>query len=256
MLVRFGRYVLTSKLFLAWQDRETRRWHTIGLLTAIDSGSYEFVFTNGVTHLRSVPSNLFKMEPGERFLSTDLMPLFKNKLPPRTRTDFAKIAHWVGLDGKEDEFTLLKGFGLIAGTDGLMVYPEPKVEDGSYTVDFFVHGMRHMHSDVANWCTGRSEGEMLLPLLDVKNPVDTSAVALRDKNETIIVGYVPTFYADDLYRILRHKEVARDAEIRIRRINTDAPIQLRLLCRFTARTKENFRPLDTSDHQPLVATMA
>jgi hypothetical protein len=246
---------LTDRLFLAWQDQDTRRWHTIGQLTAMGD-SYEFVFTKGVKYLRSLPSTLFKMKPGERFRSANLMPLFKNKIPPSGRADFAKIAHWVGLEGGEDEFTLLKRFGLIAGTDSLMVYPEPNVEDGRYTVDFFVHGMRYMHDDVAKWCNSLSERDVLLPLLDVKNPVDPTAVALRGKEGTVIVGYVPTFYANDLYRILRHEDDAQDAKIRVRRINLDAPIQLRLLCRFTAQVGEGFRTLDTDDHQPLLVVAA
>jgi hypothetical protein len=240
---------------LAWQDQDTRRWHTIGLLTATGDG-YEFVFTKGVKYLRSMPSNLFNMKPGERFRSANLMPLFLNKIPPRARTDFAKIAHWVGLEGSENEFTLLKRFGLIAGTDALMVYPEPMVDDGHYTVDFFVHGMRHMHDDAPKWCKSLSEGDELLPLLDVKNPVDPSAVALRGKDGTIIVGYVPAFYANDLYRILRHKDAAQDAKITVQRNNSDAPIQLRLFCRFAAQVGGGFRALDTNDHEPLLVVPA
>src|SRR5258708_39950093 len=113
-----------------------------------------------------------------------------------------------------------------------MVYPEPKVGGGKYELEFFVHGIRHMHPDVLKWCDDLEPGARLLPLLDVQNPVDNYAVALRSDTNTVLVGYVPTFYAWDLKRIPSDEALCATAKITVVRNNKDAPIQLRVLCRF------------------------
>jgi hypothetical protein len=149
--------------------------------------------------------------------------LFKNKLPPRGRTDFAKMARWLNLCGDEDEFVLLSKCGLIPGTDSVLVYPEPGLSEGRYQLEFFVHGIRHMHSSASKWCEEVEQGERLFPLLDVQNPVDPNAVALRTANN-VLIGYVPTLYTGDLKRALdsvsRHSALAR---ISILQNNVDAP---------------------------------
>ena len=83
--------------------------------------------------------------------------------------------------GDEDEFVLLSKCGLIPGTDSVLVYPEPGLSEGRYQLEFFVHGIRHMHSSASKWCEEVEQGERLFPLLDVQNPVDPNAVALGRK---------------------------------------------------------------------------
>jgi hypothetical protein len=217
------------------------------------NGSYEFVFTRGIDHLRSIPHDLFRMDVRARYQSKDLIFLFKNRLPPRGRTDFAKMARWLNLRGDEEEFVLLAKFGLIPGTDSILVYPEPDVSEGTYQLEFFVHGIRHMHSSASKWCAEAEEGGRLFPLLDVQNPVDPNAVALRAASN-VLIGYVPAFYAGDLKRVLLDSRYSALARISILRNNVDAPIQLRLLCRFTSPVSQSFRVLDTADHEPLLVT--
>ncbi len=255
MRTQSGRHVLANKLYLAWQDQETRGWHTVGQLAAKPNG-YEFLFTKGVKALRSVPSDLFRMEPGKRYRSEELMPLFRNRILPPSRADFAKVAAWVGLSGEENEFVQLEKFGRIAGTDALMVYPEPTVESGTYTIDFLVHGMRHLPEIASERCKLIQEGDELAPMLDVRNPVDPSAVCLREQQGNIVLGYIPAFYANDIYRILREQALAKTATVKVLRNNLDAPIQLRLLCRFSAQVDPKFRPLETEEHESFVANHA
>lgn len=95
--------------------------------------------------------------------------------------------------------------------------------------------------------------ERLFPLLDVQNPVDPNAVALRTASN-VLIGYVPTFHAGDLKRALADSRYSALARISILRNNVDAPIQLRPLCRFTCPVSQSFRVLDTADHEPLLVT--
>jgi hypothetical protein len=246
---------LVEKLYVAWQDETSRTWHTIARLTR-DSEGYELIFTQGASRLGDLPERLFRMQLKYRYRFETLINMFRNKIPSRSRPDFEKMARWLNLTGSENEFALLSKFGLIPSSDALLVYPEPKVGGGKYELEFFVHGVRHMHPDVLKWCDNLEPGGRLLPVLDVQNPVDRHAVALRSETDTILVGYVPTFYAGDLKRILSDEALCAAAKITVVRNNKDAPIQLRLLCRFESPISPDFQPLDSTAHKPALELQA
>jgi len=248
----------TPSVFVAWQDPGTRQWHTIAKLSLSSDDLYEFSFTHGAEALRDVAKRLFNSNLEGRFFSNGLTALFRNKIPPRSRSDFFKMAEWLNLKGDEADFELLGKFGLIPGSDGLLVYPAPKIKDDHYSVEFFVHGIRHahgdtgvrhLHGDVLTWCHSAKAGDNLYALLDVQNRYDENSVALRADDASIVVGYVPRFYAGDLRKILGNPELARNANFEIRRNNADAPLQLRLLCRFTCSVPAGFSSLDDVDHE-------
>jgi hypothetical protein len=192
------------------------------------------------------------MDVYRRYKSEDLFPLFKNRLPSRGRADAPKLQEWLNLRGDESQFDLLARFGLIPGTDSILVYPEPVINDDKYTLEFFVHGIRHMHADVPAFCQLLQSGDLLLPMLDVQNPVDPKAVALRPPQHAFFIGYVPTFYATDVSKILSDAALAPSARVTVVRNNLDAPFQLRLHCRFEALVPPGFKPLDTDAHKPMV----
>jgi hypothetical protein len=239
---------VVKNVYVAWQDSASRAWRTFARLSRVN-GDYEFAFTHGAERLNLIPQDLFRMNLKERYRSHDLISLFKNKLPPRSRVDFKKMAGWLNLRGDEEEFDLLSKFGLIPGTDSLLVYPEPDITGGLYTLEFFVHGIRHMHKDALYFCDHAEEGEKLYPLLDVQNPADPNAVALRTEDGTYLVGYVPAFYSADVRTLLANSDIAKDAQFVLTKNNRDAPIQLRLLCRFSSSVPNKFQPLNSPDHQ-------
>lgn len=239
---------MVKTLYLAWQHPDTRSWHTFARLDRTRS-DHELVFTRGALGLQTIPLELFKMDLHQRYRFSELIPIFRNRLPSRNRTDFAKIASWLNLRGDEDEFASLARFGLIPGTDAIIVYPEPETSDGRYSLEFFVHGIRHMHGDVEAVCASLNPGERLLPLFDVQNPVDANALALRREDNTVLLGYVPAFYAADLHSLLSRPAIAEQARMYVVRCNMDAPTQLRLLCRFEAPMPADFQALHTPAHE-------
>jgi hypothetical protein len=238
-------------LYVAWQEPETRTWNTIARLRRTGD-EYEFLFTRGVTKLNSIPLDLFRMDINKRYRSVELIPLFRNRLLSRSRADFSKVASWLGLKGNESEFESLSKFGLIPGSDSILIYPAPELINRSYSVEFFVHGIRHMHADMASHCDALTEGSLLLPLLDVKNPVDPNAVAFRTKSDFRLIGYLPAFYAGDIRTILSKPTLAKTAKVSVVKNNKDAPIQLRLLCRFEAEVDQDFVSLNSDVHRPLL----
>jgi hypothetical protein len=246
---------MPRNLYLAWQHPETRSWRTFARLERRQS-EYELVFTRGALGLQTIPFDLFKMDLEQRYRFSELIPIFKNRLPSRGRSDFQKMATWLNLRGDEDEFTSLSRFGLIPGTDAILVYPEPDVSNGRYVLEFFVHGVRHMDGDVDVICASLPPGARLLPMLDVQNPIDSDAVVLRPERKSVLVGYVPAFYAHDIRTLVSKPPGSDRANVTVVRCNMDAPIQLRLLCRFESPAPADFRALQTEAHELLLSRAA
>jgi hypothetical protein len=81
---------------------------------------------------------------------------------------------------------------------------------------------------------------------DPQNPQDRFAMALRTEDPATIVGYCPRYISRDFLTILEdHPSLV---EVQVKRVNTDAPIQLRLLCTFAAEWPENFKPCSSEDY--------
>jgi HIRAN domain len=214
------------------------------------------MFTKGAARLGSIPTDLFNLDINRLYRSNELIALFRNRLPSRNRADFLKIAEWLNLRGDESEFELLAKFGLIPGTDSILVYPEPDIVSGTYSLEFFLHGIRHMHADAAATCDALESGQRLLPILDVQNPVDPNAVALRTEKDSLMLGYVPAFYADDFRRLLSQPKIASAARVNVVRNNRNAPIQLRILCKFQSPVPAGFQALDSDAHKPFLLEAA
>ena len=204
--------------------------------------------------------HLFKSNLNELYRSKELIALFRNKIPPRSRTDFPKLAQWLNVQGNEPDFDLLGKFGLLPGGDGLLVYSAPSIRNGVYSIEFFVHGTRHtqgeadgyhLKGDALKWCDEARPGERLFPYLDVKNEFDPNAVVLRPERGTNVIGYVPQFYAHDVRRLLGKPALAKTADFELLRNNADAPMQFRLLCRFTCAAGDDFRSFEDEAHEML-----
>ena len=242
---------MPDTLYVAWQDGTTRRWHTIARLQK-QGGGYQFVFTKGISVLANLARQLFDMDSGDIYRFTDLIPLFKSRMLSTNRTDYKRIADWVGISPEDEEFDRLYKLGLIPGSDSMLFYPAPDFSDGKYKLSFFVHSIKYMHNDARLWCLEASPGSKLCPLLDVQNCADSNAVALKCPNDNVIIGYVPAFYARDLKFIFSNEECAKRAEILVSRNNKDAPDQLRLMCELVTPVPVGFIPLDTQEHLPNV----
>jgi hypothetical protein len=90
---------------------------------------------------------------------------------------------------------------------------------------------------------------------DVSNTNDPQAVALRPaKGERFMIGYVPRYLARDVRKLLW--ECCPAIKILVERVNKDAPLQQRLLCRMHGCWPEGFRPCDGEAFQPIPANFA
>jgi hypothetical protein len=89
--------------------------------------------------------------------------------------------------------------------------------------------------------SGIKAGTKLLPVLVVQNPADPNAVAIRPVDLTALIEYVPSFYAEDARKLLSQAALAASAQLTVLRLNEDAPLQLRLLCKLECPVPQGFR---------------
>ena len=250
-------------LFLAWQNPDTRLWYTIGRLTETETDCYQFSYTQGaLTAQREggfcpLPSfpDLFSV-----YVSESLFPLFSNRLPSRSRSDYGDFVEWLSLPlAEEDPFALLARSGGQRTTDTLAAFPCPEPdESGRYHTHFFVHGLSHMTDSARARAEALQPGERLLLMRDIQNPQEPKALMLRTaeafKGDASLLGYFPQFLVADVNQLLDLMSGEDAVVVRVERVNkAPAPVQFRLLCSVTMHWPDGFRPFTALDYEPLAS---
>jgi hypothetical protein len=248
---------MDNALFVAWRagDDSHGQWGPVGRLEKGDSG-YRFVYTRGATTLEG-----FRPFPGMEALeavyeSDELFPLFANRLLGRSRPEYEAFLVWGGFDPDHppDPIALL---GVTEGrrvTDAIEVFPCPAPDvEGCYVAKFFLHGVRWMDSSAWERIAKLERGEQLALMLDVMNPYDPHAVAVRtcSVQGRMLLGYVPRYLAYDIRELCLNCE-PDFIRLTVERVNADAPLQHRLLCRVNACWPDGFYPCGREEFKPLV----
>jgi hypothetical protein len=184
--------------------------------------------------------------------SRELFPLFANRLLSRKRPEYGDFLQWVAVPvGQDDPLTLLARTGGIRETDTLAVFPcLERQSDNTYSVQFFSHGLRHFSAGSVERVHNLRAGDPLYLMLDPQNLHDPGAVALRTDDPLALVGFCPRYFARD-FRFLLERSDPKAVRVIVERVNHEAPIQLRLLCRLTAPWPENFQPYSDEVYEPL-----
>jgi len=240
-----------TKLFLAWQDPEDRAWYPVGLLT-VEGDRYRFVYTQGaLASERFIPLGIMQ-DLRKRYESTELFPLFSNRVLPKSRPEYRDLLHWLNLNADEvDPLQLLALTEGIRKTDTLTVFPCPtEQKDGTCLVHFFSHGIRYLSKEAIDRVHSLDSGVRLYLMLDIQNEYDEYAIAIRTDDPKSIVGYCPRYLATDFRQLLTAPD-PKEVEVSVERINRDAPAQLRMLCSLTGPWPEGFRPCEGGHYTPL-----
>lgn len=233
-------------LYIAWQDPETRRWHTIGRLDREERG-YRFVYTGGALALPG-SEYLGRMRDKRQVYHSDhLFPLFANRLLNTSRPEYPDYLAWMGMDAAVDDLELLARSGGRRGTDQLCVYPEVEPDEkGEMTLYFFSHGLRYL-SNAEQAAIGRLQPGAALQLTpEDDNAHDLHALVL-ETTKPERVGYCPRYLNQDLRRILGRTPVT----LKVERANPDAPLQFRLLCKAVFTQPLGFELYSTEEHRVL-----
>src|SRR5882724_9082523 len=125
-----------KSLFLAWQA-PTRAWFPVGRLDAdVSANRYAFSYTKGALQAQSAVG--FDALPAfpdlrRRYESSELFPLFQNRVLDPGRKDFKEYLASLDLNESSDPIEILAVSGGRRQTDSLEVFPKiEKQSDGSF----------------------------------------------------------------------------------------------------------------------------
>jgi len=237
-------------LYLAWQDPQSRKRFPVGKLS-FEGGIYRFVYTKGATLSKNFIPFGSLVDLHEVYKSPDLFPLFANRLISKKRPEYRDFLRWLDLREVEaDPLVLLARTEGVRETDSLTVFPCPERNpENKYVVHFFSHGLRYLPDEARIRVNKLHSAERLYLMPDPQNSSDGCAIVLRTGDPATIVGYCPRYISRDFLEILENDPHA--VEVRVKRVNPDAPIQLRLLCALTAEWPEHFKPCSSEDFTEL-----
>jgi len=242
-----------KSLFVAWRPPMPDRagWRPVGRLER-DSGLFRFWYTRGARKPNFHP--FAQMEQlGQVYESEELFPLFANRLIPESRPEYEEYMRWSGFDvnNPPDPIVVLGVTEGIRQTDAVEVFPCPVPDaEGCYLTKFFLHGISWLPDAAVERISKLCEGESLKMMLDLQNDYDPLAVAVRTETERMQIGYVPRYLAHDVWQLVQRCDV-NFIELSVARVNMDAPLQNRLLCRMHACWPDGFQPCSSEDFQPI-----
>lgn len=244
---------MISKLILAWKNPENRQWIPIGNLE-YKNAMYYFNYTNGAKITNFQPFGQMN-ELHKTYSSKELFPIFKNRLLAKSRPEYQDFLGWLDIENNENALIELSRSRGIRATDNLQLFLTPeKDKNGDYEVVFFSHGISHISEHYVKRLSKLKNNDKLLILKDVQNRVEPSALALRTEDDPIeLLGYCPSFFVQDFNKLMEINGY-ENVRITIKKVNHDAPLQLKLLCKFTTKWSDGFEPFSGHEFKPIILT--
>jgi hypothetical protein len=244
---------MKALLVASRSDADAGGWRPVGRLD-YDHGVYRFVYTKGARKAKGF-TPFSGMEDLEAvYESVELFPVFANRLLPKSRPEYEAFLRWSGFDpaNAPEPLAILGVTEGIKPTDMIEVFPCPVPDaQGCYFTRFFLHGLRYMPATAIQRIAALKEDEELSPMLDIANPTDRRAVALRTmKGDRVMIGYVPRYLAQDFWGLMEGCG-PQSVQMFVHRVNRDAPLQQRLLCRVHACWPVNFQPCSGEEFEPI-----
>ncbi|WP_116136340.1 HIRAN domain-containing protein [Trinickia diaoshuihuensis] len=241
-------------LYLAWQQPESREWIPVARLDRQDD-VFRFVYTKGAKRASGFRPFGRMVALDKAYYSTELFPLFNNRVLTRSRPEFADYFRWTGLpeESISDPLPILAVTGGLRGTDPIELFAAPaRTADNKFKVDFFARGLRHVAEPNLNAADELVAGARLFLMHDIQNGFDPFALSLRTSDPSYLVGYCPKYYTKTLCTLLR-RDPSR-VYVTVKRVNRRAPLSMRLLCSLQADWPEDFVPfVDSDDFAPLAS---
>lgn len=195
---------MLNKLCLLWQDKETRSWFHVGNLTLNSDETYTFCYEleADVKGMKDAKKNGYMLHPtfpdeDKCYTSSKLFSAFRRRLPNRKRKDYEIIFEKLGVQEDSTAFDLLKLTGGSIHSDSYEFVRPIEVENGYYTLEFFVRGWRHYNSEFERL----TDQDVISLEIEEDNPYDSDAVCVL-KNERFVIGYTPAFYSSFVKEIL------------------------------------------------------
>lgn len=247
-----------NSLYLGWRSPSKAKWYPVGRLTK--NSHYEFNYVKGA-EIAQHDSNFMPLKNfpdlNEKYESDDLFPMFANRLMPESRPEFKDFLNDLNIskEHKDDPIYILARSGGRSATDTFELFPTPDIENNAYHIHFFSHGLTHLPASSIDRINRLNPEDQLKLMVDFQNPFDPNALSLRtddtartEENDLHILGYVPTYFVEDIHKLTQETNV----EVTVERVNkTPTPLRFRLLCNLTATCHEGFKPFDYDIYSPL-----
>ena len=184
----------------------------------------------------------------ESYQSSELFPMFKNRILGSQRRDFAGYLASLGLD-TPDPIEILAVSGGERQTDSFEVFPKIEKEaDGSFRCRFFLHGLNHMSELAQARAQHLMPGEPLGVSLELNNPKYGLAIQLTSQDYEFI-GWTPRYLVTD---ILKSITKAHDISAAIIKVNTDGvPLNRRVLVEMKGMLPADYEPMTDNIFLPL-----
>jgi len=225
------------RLIVAWQNPiEGGPIVPVGFLERTATG-YRFGYLRRARTLPGFRPFLGLPDLSQRYESTVLFPLFRQRLMDRRRSDLSRYFAILGLSAQVDELDELGRSGGRRAGDTIFMVPEPQImADGTTAADFFVHGIRHKQGAEEHILRLRL-GEALHVKDEPDNPKDKRALLVTHDNTEL--GYIPDLLVDFVHAV---RETGR-LSLTVAQVNdVDTPPNLRLRVHLQGSVPSNYRP--------------
>ena len=242
-------------LFLAWQDKNrSRQWFPVGRLDAdIEHSEFRFRYTSGAERANrevGFPPVIDFPTLSKDYRSSELFPMFKNRVLTYNRPDFTDYLRALDLPKQADPVEILSVDGGYRVTDAFEVFPQiEKDAEGGFCCRFFLHGWRHLNSTAQARINSLKPDEQLYVTLELTNPSTGLAVQLQTV-DYYMIGWAPRYLVKDL--MMAMVEGPNTYAAHVVRVNPlPAPSKQRLLIELNGNWG-NHEPMTDQDFQPLI----
>ncbi len=250
--------MIEQTLFLAWQDQiASRRWFPVGRLDVDpEKTMYRFRYIGGAKEAEAKAK--FKPLPDfpkfeKDYKSSELFPVFRNRVMTAGRPDFKVYLEQLGLDpSHNDPIEILAVSGGRRVTDEFQVFPKlQRGKDGAFSCRFFVHGSSHVSEQAQDRLASLKAGERLNIALELTNPETGFAVQVQTA-DYFMIGWAPRYLVNDLAMAIASSPGKFEA--RVVRINPrPTPSRQRLLVEFHGVWPHEYAPMSNEQFTPLVS---
>jgi len=246
-------------VYLAWQNTFVdRAWYPIGRLDAdVQAHQYRFGYTQGAKEAeeRAGFAPLLAFPDFSRvYQSTELFPLFKNRVLNESRPDFNEYLQQLDLSPERaDALEILAVSGGTRETDNLEVFPKLLTRrDGSFHCRFFLHGWRHLNEASVKRVDELRADEPLRVCVELNNPKTGLAIQLQTDDDYYMIGWAPKYLIKDLAHAI--SEAALEIHAHVVRINTPpAPLKQRVLIELEGKLPVGYEPMSSPEFNYLVS---
>jgi len=242
-------------LFLAWQDKaRTRRWFPVGRLDVdLPLSQYRFRYTQGADIAQreaGFPPLLDFPALAKDYRSSELFPMFQNRVLTRGRPDFSVYLQRLDLPEGADPIEMRSVDGGFRATDAFEVFPRiERREDGGFRCRFFLHGWRHLSTTSQERLDRLVADEPLYVGLELTNPATQLAIQIQT-TDYFMIGWAPRYLVNDLVAALA--KAPGDYRAKVVRVNPmPAPSKQRVLVELTGHWPDH-DPMTTKEFRPLV----